>query len=80
MNIWLSNGFTRAFQETIDANPSISLRDLYYKLARNTVVPMCRSTMKPFMGTYSGIPCLSICANNCKLYFLKKIVGNLILI
>ena len=37
MNIWLSNGFTRAFQETIDANPSISLRDLYYKLARNTV-------------------------------------------
>ena len=37
MNIWLSNGFTRAFQETTDAIPSISLRDLYYKLARNTV-------------------------------------------
>lgn len=37
MNIWLSNGFTRSFQETIDADPSISLRDLYYKLARNTV-------------------------------------------
>lgn len=37
MGIWLSNGFTRLFQETIDANPSISLRDLYYILARHTV-------------------------------------------
>lgn len=37
MNIWLSNGFTRAFQETIDKMPAISLRDFYYKLARNTV-------------------------------------------
>lgn len=37
MNIWLSNGFTRVFQEMIDDNPSISLRDLYYKLARTTV-------------------------------------------
>lgn len=37
MGIWLSNGFTRVFQETIDANPSISLRDLYYILARHTV-------------------------------------------
>jgi glycosylphosphatidylinositol transamidase (GPIT) subunit GPI8 len=37
MGIWLSNGFTREFQETVDANPSISLRDLYYELARNTV-------------------------------------------
>ena len=36
MGIWLSNGFTRVFQETIDANPGISLRDLYYNLARNT--------------------------------------------
>ena len=37
MGIWLSNGFTRAFQETIDENPNITLRDLYYKLARQTV-------------------------------------------
>ncbi|MDE7440600.1 MAG: ABC transporter substrate-binding protein [Muribaculaceae bacterium] len=37
MGIWLSNGFTRVFQETIDANPSISLREMYYTLARHTV-------------------------------------------
>ena len=37
MGVWLSNGFTRAFQETIDGNPDISMRDLYYTLARNTV-------------------------------------------
>lgn len=37
MGIWLSNGFTRAFQETIDTDSSISLRDLYYKVARRTL-------------------------------------------
>ena len=37
MGIWLSNGFTRAFQEAVDENPHITLRDLYYKLARQTV-------------------------------------------
>lgn len=37
MGIWLSNGFTRAFQEAIDNNPDITVRDLYYKLARQTV-------------------------------------------
>ena len=37
MGIWLSNGFTRAFQESIDENPNITMRDLYYKLARQTV-------------------------------------------
>ena len=37
MGIWLSNGFTRAFQETIDENTDISMRDLYYTLARHTV-------------------------------------------
>jgi glycosylphosphatidylinositol transamidase (GPIT) subunit GPI8 len=36
MGIWLSNGFTRAFQEAIDETPDISLSDLYYKLARQT--------------------------------------------
>lgn len=37
MGIWLSNGFTRAFQETIDNEPDISLRNLYQALARSTV-------------------------------------------
>lgn len=37
MGIWLSNGFTRAFQETIDKSPDIVLHDLYYKLACQTV-------------------------------------------
>ena len=37
MGIWLSNGFTRGFQETVDSNPDIILRDLYYELARSTV-------------------------------------------
>ena len=37
MEIWLSNGFTRAFQEAIDENPNIPMRDLYYQLARQTV-------------------------------------------
>ncbi len=37
MGIWLSNGYTRAFQEAIDENPNITMRDLYYKLARRTV-------------------------------------------
>jgi glycosylphosphatidylinositol transamidase (GPIT) subunit GPI8/ABC-type branched-subunit amino acid transport system substrate-binding protein len=36
MGIWLSNAFTRVFQETIDENPDISIRDLYYYLARAT--------------------------------------------
>ena len=36
MNIWLSNGFTRAFQETIDKNTDINMRELYYELARHT--------------------------------------------
>lgn len=37
MGIYLSNGFTRAFQEQIDEDPTISLRDLYYVVARRTV-------------------------------------------
>lgn len=36
LGIYMSNGFTRGFQEAIDQNSSICLRDLYYKLARNT--------------------------------------------
>ena len=37
MGIWLSNGFTRGFQNTIAENPDISIRDLYYKLVQTTV-------------------------------------------
>ena len=36
LNIYRSNGFTRGFQEAIESNSSISLRDLYYHLARST--------------------------------------------
>ena len=34
--VFLSNGFTRGFQEAIGINPAITLRDLYYTLAINT--------------------------------------------
>ncbi len=37
MGVWLSNGFTRAFQDAVDENPDITLRNLYYRLARQTV-------------------------------------------
>ena len=36
VGVYLSNGFTRGFQEAIATTPAISLRDLYYTLARNT--------------------------------------------
>lgn len=36
VGVYLSNGFTRGFQEAINTKPAISLRDLYYTLARNT--------------------------------------------
>jgi len=36
VGVFLSNGFTRGFQEAIDADPAISLRDLYYTLASHT--------------------------------------------
>ena len=36
VGVYLSNGFTRGFQEAIESNPAISLRDLYYTVARNT--------------------------------------------
>ena len=37
MNIWLSNGFTRSCCEAVIANRKISMRDLYYHVARQTV-------------------------------------------
>ena len=36
MGVFLSNGFTRGFQEAIGTNPAVSLRDLYYTLAAHT--------------------------------------------
>lgn len=36
MHIYLSNAFTRTFEETIDEQPDIMLRNLYYNLARTT--------------------------------------------
>jgi len=36
LNVYLSNGFTRAFQETIDESSDITLRNLYYILVRRT--------------------------------------------
>ena len=36
VGVYLSNGFTRGFQEAIDESPAISLRDLYYTLAAHT--------------------------------------------
>jgi len=36
VGVYLSNGFTRGFQEAIATNPAISLRDLYYTLAAHT--------------------------------------------
>ncbi|MBO7113846.1 MAG: hypothetical protein J6V95_01605 [Bacteroidaceae bacterium] len=35
MGVYLSNGFTRGFQEAINSNPAVSIRDLYYSLATN---------------------------------------------
>ena len=36
LHVYRSNGFTHGFQEAISSNSSISLRDLYYHLARST--------------------------------------------
>ena len=36
VGVFLSNGFTRGFLEAIGDDPAISLRDLYYTMARNT--------------------------------------------
>ncbi len=34
--IYLSNRFTRIFRSEVEANPSISMHDLYYQLATHT--------------------------------------------
>jgi ABC-type branched-subunit amino acid transport system substrate-binding protein len=62
MGIWLSNAFTRVFQETIDEDPTISIRNLYYDLSRATLWShvtvynealygnLFHSTMNEFLG------------------------------
>lgn len=37
LGVWMTNHFTSTLEEQINLNPSISLRDLYFKLFRNTV-------------------------------------------
>ena len=37
LGVWMSNRFTMTFQECVETNPQMSLRDLYYKLFTNTV-------------------------------------------
>jgi len=36
LGVFLSNAFSRSFRNTVDENPDIVLRDLYYNLARST--------------------------------------------
>jgi glycosylphosphatidylinositol transamidase (GPIT) subunit GPI8/ABC-type branched-subunit amino acid transport system substrate-binding protein len=36
LGVFLSNAFARSFRQAVDDNPDISLRDLYYSLARTT--------------------------------------------
>ena len=36
MGTYLSNAFSRAFLRTVGGNPSVSISDLYYQLARTT--------------------------------------------
>ena len=36
LHTYLSNAFTRSFCKAVNQNPSLSLRDLYYSLARST--------------------------------------------
>ena len=45
LNVWMSNRFTSTFQDLIDKEPGISIRDLYYGLFQNTVGShvMCNS-------------------------------------
>lgn len=37
MDVWLSNRFTATLHDCLTATPSISMRDLYYRLFQNTV-------------------------------------------
>lgn len=60
---YLSNAFTRAFRSAIDENPSITLRDLYFKLAQSTT----GSHVMLYNDRYYG----SVYANGMGDYFVK---------
>ena len=49
--VYLSNGFTRGFQEAIAQNPAISLRDLYYTLASHTTGSHVKVYNAPHFGS-----------------------------
>lgn len=48
---YLSNGFTRGFQQRIDAEPDVTLRDLYYHVAGQTVGSHARLYNIPAFGS-----------------------------
>ena len=51
VGVYLSNGFTRGFQEAIAQNPAISLRDLYYTLAAHTTGSHVKVYNAPHFGS-----------------------------
>jgi len=51
VGVYLSNGFTRGFQEAIAQNPAISLRDLYYTLAAHTTGSHVKVYNVPHFGS-----------------------------
>lgn len=51
VGVYLSNGFTRGFQEAIAQNPAISLRDLYYTLAAHTTGSHVKVYNAPLFGS-----------------------------
>lgn len=51
VGVYLSNGFTRGFQEAIAQNPTISLRDLYYTLAAHTTGSHVKVYNAPLFGS-----------------------------
>lgn len=51
LKTYLSNGFTRGFQQRIDSEPDVTLRDLYYHVAGQTVGSHARMYNIPAFGS-----------------------------
>lgn len=51
LKTYLSNGFTRGFQQRIDTEPDVTLRDLYYHVAAQTVGSHARMYNIPAFGS-----------------------------
>lgn len=51
LKTYLSNGFTRGFQQRIDQEPDVTLRDLYYHVAAQTVGSHARMYNIPAFGS-----------------------------